>query len=113
MAARKPAPARKATVSSIASTKVDFDLDSFESERKSYKPFVARVGGASITFVDPASLDYRDLMSIDDPDSFAENCIVEKDREAFLGARITVDQMVNGLMPAYRDHYGMGDAQGN
>lgn len=84
-----------------------FDLDTLEREG-ARDPFVVRVGGAEVTFLDPQELDWQDLTGADqgDPKQFLGIVLGDKDRDIFFSERLPAWKL-NELMKAYLKHYGL------
>lgn len=89
---------------------IDFNLDTVERE-KQYSPFKVNVAGRVIYMRDPAELDWKDLLKIENPAHFLRYAVSEDDRE-FLREQKIEGWRFGKLIEAYQKHYGLGD-QGN
>lgn len=92
--------------------KIDFNLETVERE-KTYTPFKAFIPatdgteGRTITMVDPADLDWQDLLDVDQPQKFLRYCITDEDKDWLLEQKIKGWQFAK-LIEAYQKHYGIG-----
>lgn len=88
---------------------VDFDLDAAQRPEKDVKaPFTARIGGRVVSFKDPEDLDWKDLLSIEDPIGFLRYSVTEEDRIHIVGQKMAGWQL-GQLMEAFQQHYGFED----
>lgn len=95
---------------STAARKVTIDLNTVDRE-KTYEPFVAKIGDREINFVDPADLDWKDLLDIEEPQQFLRYAVSPEDKE-FLKKADMPGWKFRLLMEAYTSHYGL-DSPGN
>lgn len=91
-------------------SKINLNLDTAERE-KSYEPFVVVIDGRSITMTDPAELDWKDLLAIEQPSEFFRHCMSEDD-QAFLRKTNIPGWKFRLLLESYQRHYGL-DIAGN
>jgi len=91
-------------VTSLPSAGVVFDLDA--ETRDEIPPFVAQVGGRSITMIDPETMDWQDVMDIDSPLDFLRYCVTGEDREFIFGLKMPAWRL-GRLMENYQKHYGL------
>lgn len=88
---------------------VDFDLDTAQRPEESVKPeFTARIGGRVVTFQDPETLDWKDLLDIEEPVGFLRYSVSEDDRLHILAQKMEAWKL-GQLMEAYQQHYGFED----
>lgn len=88
---------------------VDFDLDAAQRPADKVKStFVARIGGREIEFADPETLDWKDLLGIDEPVGFLRYSVSEDDRLHLLAQEMPAWKL-GQLMEAYQIHYGFED----
>lgn len=89
--------------------KIAFNLATAERE-KTYEPFVVALpDGETVTLNDPRDLDWKDLVSIENPPDFFRLCLSEDDKAKFRKAPIP-GWALNQLMEAFQIHYGLGNA---
>lgn len=88
---------------------VHFDLDAATRKPESVKPvFKAKIGGRIVEFADPETLDWKDLLDIDEPVGFLRYSVPEADRLHILAQPMEAWQL-GELMEAYQTHYGFED----
>lgn len=88
---------------------VDFDLDAAQRPADQVKStFVARIGGREVSFADPETLDWKDLLDIEEPVGFLRYSVSEDDRIHILGQEMPAWKL-GALMEAYQAHYGFED----
>lgn len=93
------------------STKVQFNLETAERE-KSYEPYtVALTGGVVITMTDPAELDWKEILLIENPSDFFKFCVSDEDKDHLRKEKIPGWKM-RLLIEDYQRHYGL-DKPGN
>lgn len=90
---------------------VDFNLDTLERE-KTYKPFRPVINGRVVNMTDPAELDWKVLLDIEDPSQFLRHAIAEDDK-AFLREQHIPGWKFGKLIDAYVKHYGLDEQRGN
>lgn len=90
---------------------VTLDLDNVERE-ETYKPFVVNVDGKAITFTDPAEIDWKDLLDIEEPAQFLRHAVSAEDRAHLKQADIP-GWKFKLLMESYTNHYGLDLSRGN
>lgn len=90
--------------------KVHLNLDTLERER-TYTTFTPVVNGRAIHMTDPFELDWRDLMSIEDPSQFLRYAISEEDR-SWLREQAIPGWKFAKLVEGYVRHYGLDQQQG-
>lgn len=88
---------------------VVLDLDAVERPTEDIKdPYTVKVGDRVITFIDPASADWRDLLYINSPaDLF--NVALSEDDAAYIRGRAMEGWRFNVLMKGYYEYYGLED----
>lgn len=88
---------------------VDFDLDAAQRPAESVKStFRARIGGKDIEFADPETLDWKDLLDIEEPVGFLRYSVSEDDRMHILAQAMPAWKL-GQLMEAFQTHYGFED----
>jgi hypothetical protein len=88
---------------------VDFDLDAAQRPPERVKPlFKARIGGRVVEFADPETLDWKDLLDIEEPVGFLRYSVSEADRMHIIGLKMEAWRL-GDLMEAYQNHYGFED----
>lgn len=91
---------------------VDFNLDDLDDEQASdERPFAFVVNGHRFTLSNPADLDWKDLLEIDDPVAFFRYCMPEDQKTAFKAQDIS-GKKLGKVIEAFQKHYGIG-ARGN
>ena len=90
--------------------RVEFNLDSLEREQ-TYRPFTVNVNDRVITMNDPAELDWRQLLEIEQPAMFLRHCISQDDRD-YLREQKIPGWKFGKMIEAYQRHYGL-DTLGN
>jgi hypothetical protein len=86
---------------------VALDLDSMERPAKDIKPpFRFVVAEREITMLDPAEIDWRDLITLESPMQFI-NFTMSQDDRTFLLAQDLPGWKFNQLMDAYYRHYDL------
>ena len=93
---------------------VVLDLDELELEGD-VPPFIVRIGGQPVTFIDILDLDWQVAASLspERPFQFFDEVVPEDQKDHFLAQKFPMRKMQH-LAEAYRQHYGIGDeAQGN
>ena len=84
---------------------VTLDLDAYERPVDEVKPtFTANVGDRVVTMIDPANVDWRDLLVMEDPNEFLRHAFSPEDRKHLL-AQPLPGWKFNKLMDAYYNHY--------
>lgn len=87
----------------------DLDLDAWEPPADEVKPpFVVKVGGKTITMVDPRDEDWQDLLDLTQPTDFIRVCMSKEDRDHLLSLRHEKKlsgRKLNRLMEAFMEHY--------
>jgi len=92
------------------------NLDDLERPKKDIKaPFTVGIADRTVTFVDPAELDWDTLAGLDSPGDFIDYCLSPEDRDHVLEA--TREGKIPGwkfkvLWETYQQHYGI-DTRGN
>jgi len=88
---------------------VILDLDAVERPAEEIKaPYTVKVGDRVVTFIDPATADWRDLLYINSPaDLF--NVALSEDDAAYIRGRAMEGWRFNVLMKGYYDYYGLED----
>lgn len=90
-------------------TKVAFNLGTAERE-KVYEPYtVALSTGEVITLTDPADLDWKQILLIENPADFFKYCVSEEDKELLRKEPIPGWKM-RLLIEDFQRHYGLGDS---
>jgi hypothetical protein len=98
------------TVSQLPSN-ITFDLNSAKRPEKDVKPiFRALVLDREITMLDPATLDWRDLLLLESPVEFLRLAIGDADRKWLLEQSLEGWQF-ESLMEAYYRHYDLEEKQ--
>lgn len=88
---------------------IDLDLDTAERPESEVKPpFAANIAGRRITMEDPADLDWRDLLLLENPAEFLRLSLTKDDRK-FLLEQPLPGWKFNKLMEAYYNHYDLDD----
>ena len=88
---------------------VILDLDAAERPEEEVKPpYVVKVGGKSITFTDPAEIEWRLLASVELPGDMLRISLSEEDRAHIRSVQLP-GWKFNKLMKGYYDHYGLED----
>lgn len=88
---------------------VILDLDAYETpESEILPPYVVKVGGKSITFLDPGDIEWRLLASINTPGDMIRVSLSQEDRNHIREQQIS-GRKFNALMKGYYDHYGLED----
>lgn len=94
----------------MASTdKVHFVVE--EAERppgEQFEPFVADVYGRTITFGDPAEIDYQDLLQCETAMEFWKYTVSQEDRDYIAGKRMP-GWRLGALLTAYLGHFRAAD----
>jgi len=86
---------------------VVIDLDSEVKPSKDVKPpFIAKVRGRNITFLDPSDIDWRDLAAVRIPADLIRVSLSTEDRH-FLQDQDLKAWEFNRLMEAYSTHYDL------
>lgn len=88
-------------------TNITFNLDEQERETK-VEPFVALVGGRSITMTDPEELDWEDLLMIEGPYDFLTYSCSPEDKRYILAQKMP-GWKFGKLIAAYQQHYGFDE----
>jgi hypothetical protein len=83
---------------------VNSNLDEMERDRK--KPFAAVVAGKRFTMLDPAEIDFKDLMTIEHPANFLKFALDDE------GKKILAENQVEGwrfnnLIRDYMEYYDL------
>ena len=87
--------------------RIDFDLDNVERESKT-KPFTFNWKGRAISLSDPAELDYRELLEIDNPLGFLRYTASKEDRDFLASDEGQMEGWRMGkLIEAYYKHFGL------
>lgn len=86
---------------------VTLNLDEAVNENEK-PPFIVKVQGREITFADPANLDWRDLLQLQDPTAFLRLSLSAEDRK-FLFDTPMPSWRFNKLMEAYYGHFELED----
>lgn len=88
---------------------VVLDLDAYETpEDEVLPPYVVKVGGKNITFLDPGDIEWRLLASIENPGDMIRVSLSKEDREHIREQEIS-GRKFGALMKGYYDHYGLED----
>ena len=90
---------------------VDLNLDDIEREDHEKRPFAFVVAGHRFTLIDPAELDWKQLLEIDDPIAFFRFCMPQDQKDAFKELDIP-GWKLGKIIEAFQKHYGLG-AKGN
>lgn len=90
--------------------RIHLNLDTLERE-KSYETFTPVINGKSIKMVDPAELDWKVLLQIEDPSQFLRHAISEEDKD-FLREQLIPGWKFQKLIEGYVKHYGLDQQQG-
>lgn len=94
-------------VSKLPTPGVVLDLDIEERDEKDIKPpFVVVVGGRTITFADPAEIDWQLLAEVEGPHDLLRISLESEDR-IFLNKQALKAWKFNRLMEAYYNHYDL------
>jgi hypothetical protein len=87
---------------------VDFNLDDLDRESAEVRqPFAFTVGGQRFTLTDPADLDWKDRLEIDDPVAFFRYCMPEDQKPAFKALDLP-GWKLGKLIEQFQRHYGIG-----
>jgi hypothetical protein len=89
---------------------IDVDLDSLERD-KTYPTFRFAIAGREIDFLDPANLDWQDLLKLDDETEFISLAMAKEDSKFFLEQKVEAWK-VRKLMKLYQDHYELATGKG-
>lgn len=97
---------------------INVNLDDLERE-ESYKPFAIQLGGRRIEMVDPAEIDWQDLLEIENPVYFLRYALSEEkpedeelsDKDFFKAQKIP-GWKLGKIIELYTKHYGL-DKPGN
>lgn len=97
----------------------ELDYESVDAEAAKRAPFTFQLGGREITMIDPSTLDWRDLMEIENPVYFLKYALSEEvpegqtvsDKE-HVKAQAMPGWKLGKLIEGYIKHYGL-DKQGN
>jgi len=90
--------------------KVHLNLDTLERE-KTYETFTPVVNGRAIRMTDPSELDWKVLLTIEDPSQFLRHAIAEEDKEYLRNQDIPGWKFAK-LIEGYVKHYGLDQQQG-
>lgn len=83
------------------------DLDAEERPQDQIKPpFIVKVGGKTITFLDPGEIDWRDLASVAAPSDLIRVSLDSADLD-HIRAQALPTWKFNKLMEDYYTHYDM------
>ncbi len=88
---------------------VDINLDEIEREQDEVKaPFAFVVEGQRFTLTDPADLDWKQLLEIDDPVAFFRYCMPQPQKTAFKELDVP-GWKLGKIIEAFQKHYGLGN----
>lgn len=86
---------------------VVLDLDIVERDPSEVKPpFVIKVGGRSITFLDPEEINWEDLAAVGSPQDLIHVSLEREDRD-FIFKQNLPTWKFNKLMESYYVHYDL------
>lgn len=84
---------------------VSIDLDTLERPSQDVKPpFKVKINGKTITFTDPAEVDWQDLASVEQPADIFRICLSKPDRDVIADAGLP-GWKVNALFESFSEHY--------
>ena len=87
----------------MANDTVHFNLDTAE-RKEEFELFAAVVRDRRIEISDPAEIDYRDLLTIENPMQFFRFCMSQEDRD-FLSEQNLKGWELGLLLESYLSHY--------
>lgn len=86
---------------------VVLDLDAEEREAKDIRPpFVTKVGGRNVTFLDPADIDWRDLATVRIPADLINVALQAEDLTHLRSLSLPAWKF-NRLLERYYEHYDL------
>jgi hypothetical protein len=91
---------------------VDLNLDEIEREQSEVKaPFAFTLEGHRFTLTDPADLDWKQLLEIDDPIAFFRYCMPQDQKDTFKALEVP-GWKLGKIIEAFQKHFGLG-SKGN
>ena len=88
---------------------VDLNHDTIEREQTEVKPpFAFAVDGHRFVLNDPADLDWKQLLEIDDPIAFFRYCMPQDQKDVFKSLNIP-GWKLGKIIEGFQKHYGLGD----
>jgi len=89
---------------------ITLDLDAEQRPESEVKPpFAVKINDRVITMEDPANLDWRDLILLDDPTQFLRLALSPEDRKYLLNQDNVPGWKFNRFMEAYYAHYELDE----
>ncbi len=96
-------------MSEYSTDHVDLNLDEIEREQSEIKgPFSFVCDGKRFMLSDPADLDWRQLLEIDDPIAFFRYCMPADQKEDFKALNVP-GWKLGKIIEGFQKHYGLGD----
>lgn len=97
---------------------INVNIDELDRE-ETYKPFAIQLAGRRIEMIDPADMDWKDLLEIENPVYFLRHALSEdtpegeelSDKEFFKAAKMP-GWKLGKVIELYTKHYGL-DSKGN
>jgi hypothetical protein len=91
---------------------IDLNLDEIEREQSQVKqPFAFALAGHRFVLNDPADLDWKELLEIEDPIGFFKHCMPEEQKEIFKTLDVP-GWKLGKIIESFQKHYGLG-SKGN
>ena len=91
---------------------LDLDLDSVEREyprtKVAPKPYIVKWAGKVIQMIDPAELDWQDVIDVDDGPSLLKVAIRDEDKEHVETAPLPAWKL-QLVFEGYMKHFGLGE----
>ncbi len=96
-------------MSEYSSEHVDLNLDEIEREKSEVKAEYAFVlEGERFVLTDPADLDWKQLLEIDDPIAFFRYCMPAEQKDSFKSKNVP-GWKLGKIIEGFQKHYGLGD----
>lgn len=88
---------------------IDLNLDTIEREQSQVRePFAFVLEGDRYILTDPADLDWKALLEIDDPIGFFKHCMPAEQKDRFKELDVP-GWKLGKIIEAFQKHYGLGD----